>query len=100
MRPLLKWVGGKTKIINQVIESFLKKEKNYDKSFLGGGSVLMALLKSDIKVEGKIVASDCNPHLINFFKVVRDDPGSRLYDLDLLVKEFKNGTPETYYYLI
>jgi site-specific DNA-adenine methylase len=60
----------------------------------------MALLKSDIEVEGNIIASDCNPHLINFFKVVRDDPGSLFSHLDLLVKDPKNDTPETYYYLI
>jgi DNA adenine methylase len=100
MRPLLKWVGGKTKIINQVIDSFPKKVRNYYEPFLGGGSVLMALLLSNIEIEGKIIASNCNPHLIDFFKMVRDDPGSLFSDLDVLVKDPKNDTPESYYYFI
>ena len=48
-KPLLKWVGGKTQIINKVIDKFPKKINNYHEFFLGGGSVLFAFL-DEIKV--------------------------------------------------
>lgn len=99
-RPLLKWIGGKTKIINQVIGSFPRKMKDYHEPFLGGGSVLLGLLRSSIVVDGTVRASDANPHLIEFFKSVRDDP-CRLYaSLCELVNDPKHATPESYYYYL
>ena len=42
--PLLKWVGGKQKIIENIINRFPNEMNNYHEPFIGGGSVLLALL--------------------------------------------------------
>jgi DNA adenine methylase len=77
-KPLLKWVGGKTQILDEVLSLFPTKMKNYHEPFLGGGSVLIGLLTyintGKIKLIGKIYASDLNSNLIGFYKNIQMHP--------------------------
>ena len=45
-KPLLKWVGGKTQILDKVLNTFPKVIENYHELFLGGGSVLLGVLSN------------------------------------------------------
>lgn len=61
-KPFLKWIGGKTQIINDIITLFPKEMNNYHEVFLGGGSVLFTLLcmqeKNEIIINEGIYAYD------------------------------------------
>ena len=78
-KPLIKWIGGKTQIIDLVIKKFPKEINNYHEPFLGGGSVLFALLdniknnKIKIKENGSINAYDFNETLINIYKNIKSN---------------------------
>jgi DNA adenine methylase len=72
MKPFLKWVGGKTQILDEVLEEFPKEINNYYEPFLGGGSVLLGVLSSKkIKIQGTIYASDVNEKTIGLFKNIQ-----------------------------
>ena len=60
------------------MDNFPKEINNYYELFLGGGSVLIALLEmqktNKIKINGLINAYDVNPILICMFINIRDNP--------------------------
>jgi len=74
-RPFLKWVGGKTQLLSRVFRLFPRTINNYYEPFLGGGSVLLALLsyrrEGAITVTGRIVAGDRNAALIGLYKNIQ-----------------------------
>ena len=120
-KPILKWVGGKTQIINTLITNFPVEIDNYREAFLGGGSVLFTLLsyvKSGIiRIQGNIYAYDLNEPLINIYINIQTRH-NELYDiLQTIIADFNdcgngevNRTPtniteakiakENYYYWI
>jgi len=119
-KPLLKWVGGKTQILEDVLNSFPTSFNNYIEPFIGGGSVFLGLLEKielkEIECKGKIISCDINSNLINFYKSVQSEPENLLKELNKLKKEFKQckseedinrnaktleealSNPESYYY--
>jgi len=106
MKPFLKWVGGKTQILDQVVESFPTEIVNYHEPFLGGGSVLLALLakvsSGKIKLTGKVYCSDINTKLINVYKVVQQSPREFIDEIERLSSNFNESgdNREEFYYLV
>ena len=120
-KPILKWVGGKTQIIDKLIVDFPVEINNYREAFLGGGSVLLTLLSyvknGVIKLHGNIYAYDLNEPLIYIYKNIQTQH-TDLYDkLQNIITDFNecgngeiNRTPknieeakiakENYYYWI
>jgi len=93
-KPFLKWVGGKTQIIDDVLSMFPNEIKNYHEPFLGGGSVLLGLLSyiksGKIKVSEKIYASDLNSNLIWLYKNIQSQPDILIAEVKKLTNDFKN----------
>lgn len=74
-KPFLKWVGGKTQIIDTILDKIPNEMENYHEIFLGGGSVLLAVLslqkQNKIKIKNKIYAYDINNTLICVYKNIQ-----------------------------
>jgi len=94
IKPIIKWVGGKTQIINKIIDYFPKEMNNYHELFLGGGSVLLALLQNieinNIKVIGLINAYDINETLIHFYKNIQNNLEKVIYEIKKIINIYLN----------
>ena len=91
-KPFIKWVGGKSQIINDIICRFPKEMNNYHEIFLGGGSVLFALLsmqkEGKIQINNKINVYDINESLIYVYKHIQKNK-DKLYEyIELYFKEY------------
>jgi len=94
VKPILKWVGGKTQIIDNIIKEFPLEINNYHEIFLGGGSVLLALLSyvkvGNIKINGKIYAYDINEPLIYMYKNIQSNHNELYNEIQLLIEDFNS----------
>lgn len=107
LKPFLKWVGGKTQILEEVLSNFPKEINNYHEPFTGGGSVLLGLLsyqkENKIKITGKIYASDLNQHLIYLYKNIQNNIDEFVIEIQKQKEEYEKlneKEKESYYYKI
>lgn len=121
-KPFLKWVGGKSQILENVLTLFPKTINNYHEPFLGGGSVLIGVLELQrrglIEIKGEVSASDLNLGLIELYKNIKDKPKELVEEAKKLIDEYTTAqennpsvvnrnaqsleealtSPESYYY--
>ena len=91
-KPFLKWVGGKTQILGSIINKIPVEINNYHELFLGGGSVLLAVLslqkQNKIVIKNKIYAYDVNSALINVYKHIQNNKEEVYKFINLYIKEY------------
>tara|TARA_B100000282_G_C31738043_1_gene494647 strand:+ start:2728 stop:3693 length:966 start_codon:yes stop_codon:yes gene_type:complete len=98
-KPILKWVGGKTQILDKLIFEFPVEINNYHEIFLGGGSVLFTFLsyvkEGIIRVHGKIYAYDLNEPLIYTYKNIQSNHNQLYKEIQKLIDDLNScGTGE------
>jgi DNA adenine methylase len=92
--------------MDNVLSLFPNTIQNYYEPFLGGGSVLLAVLSSartgQIVIRGKIYASDINPALIGLYTNIQRDAEAFIAEVRKLTNAFSycqdDVQKETYYY--
>lgn len=91
-KPFLKWVGGKTQIIDNIINIIPNEMENYHEIFLGGGSVLLAILSlqrnNKIIIKNKIYAYDINENLINVYKNIQNKKDDLYHYINIYINEY------------
>lgn len=91
MNTIVHWVGGKNKIIPQLLPLIPKTFNTYYEPFLGGASMLLALTPE------KAVVNDINANLINCYKQLASNTEDFIKGLTELREVYKNK-PDTFYY--
>ena len=95
-KPILKWIGGKTQIIDKIMNEFPSEMNNYHEIFLGGGSVLLHLLsnvkKGKIKINGNIYAHDANEPLIYMYKNIQTNHNEVYETIQKIISEYNSSS--------
>ncbi len=82
VKPLLKWVGGKSKLINDIKHAFPARFNTYHEPFLGGASVFFSLQHQPS------VLYDINTKLTVFYRTVASSPNELFIAAKSLEDEF------------
>ncbi|MHA3839351.1 Dam family site-specific DNA-(adenine-N6)-methyltransferase [Mycoplasma sp. HF14] len=91
-KPFVKWAGGKTQILDELLKYVPEKFNTYYEPFLGGGALFFKLQPK------KAVINDINTHLISAYKCFMDE---KLYhDLIKKLKNHELHNSEEYFYTI
>lgn len=91
-KPFVKWVGGKTQLIDDIQKSLPadlrnKHDLTYVEPFVGGGAVLFWILQEYPNIT-KAVINDINAELICTYHVIRDDVESLITELSRIQSEY------------
>lgn len=91
-KPFVKWVGGKTQLIDDIQKSLPadlrnKHDLTYVEPFVGGGAVLFWILQEYPNIT-KAVINDINAELICTYRVIRDDVESLITELSRIQSEY------------
>lgn len=73
--PVVKWAGGKWRMLSQLLPLFPERYGRYYEPFLGGAAVFLGLQP------GGAVLSDVNADLVTLYRVIQTDVESLIADL-------------------
>jgi DNA adenine methylase len=91
LKPFLKWAGGKTQLLPELLKYVNKSNfDTYYEPFIGGGALFFEVMPK------KAVISDSNEDLINCYQMIK-------YKVDELIeklREYEYEHSETFYYKV
>ena len=87
-KPFLKWAGGKSQLLPNILPHVSDDYEEYLEPFVGGGALFFSLQPKRAKL------NDINPELINTYKQIRDNVAEVI---SLLGSHQKKHSAEYYY---
>jgi DNA adenine methylase len=85
-KPVIKWVGGKRQLMNEIKENMPKQYNKYFEPFIGGGALFFELKHKEAFI------NDYNNELTNLYEVIKNKPQELIKDLA------KHENTAEYYY--
>lgn len=99
-KPVVKWVGGKTSLLSDLLKACPESFHAYHEPFVGGGALFWALIDhSDLRYR-EAYLSDLNPMLVETYTAIRDNPEGLIKELRVLEKLYYQQDPEDLYYRV
>jgi len=92
MKPIIKWAGGKTQLLEYIRAMRPKSYGHYFEPFLGGGAVLFDLIPENSTV------NDINPELVNMYIQIKERPDEVLSFLAKLDLEHESALDHKQFY--
>lgn len=92
LRPVVKWAGGKSQLLGEILARLPSSIETYYEPFVGGGAVFFALAK-----EGRFrraVLADANTELVDVYWAVKHHVNGLIREL----REHQQAHSEAYYY--
>ena len=80
MKPIVKWAGGKTQLLNTLMDMIPEEFNTYYEPFFGGGALFFKLEPENA------VINDNNIQLMNLYTCIRDDSEKLITKLKVLQK--------------
>jgi DNA adenine methylase len=84
LTPLVKWAGGKAKMVPQLLKHMPPTFNTFHSIFAGGAALYLSVNRPGF-------ISDINPDLINFYRVVAREPDSLLDFLFEIEEEYNSS---------
>lgn len=91
IKPFIRWVGGKSRLVSRILPHSPTNIRNYYEPFLGGGAVFLACAS---RVSGRSYLADLNDHLVAAWVAMRDYQSELRPLLDWYLE---NDSKEFYY---
>ncbi len=95
-KPFLKWAGGKTALLPELLKAAPEQIETYYEPFVGGGALFFAL-----QAAGRFkhaVLSDSNQELINAYTQVRDNVDGLIRALQVHQRKYRAAEDRAEYY--
>ena len=91
-KPFVKWVGGKTQLLDEVRKSLpqdlcCRDNVTYVEPFVGGGAVLFWILQAYPNISRAII-NDINAELICTYRVIQTDVEALIVELDKIQTQY------------
>ncbi len=91
-KPFIKWVGGKSQLLDEIREKYPSKIEKYFEPFVGGGAVLFDILST--KHPETVLINDINKELINTYSQIKNNCDGMISQLSEIQSIYKSHTLE------
>ena len=98
-KPFVKWVGGKSQLLDEIREKYPSKIEKYCEPFVGGGAVLFDILSTNHPET--VLINDINKELINTYSQIKnncDGMINQLFELQTIYKSHTLEANKEYFY--
>ena len=99
-KPFLKWAGGKTKLIPEILKNLPNNFENIDtyiEPYVGGGALLFWMLKTYPNIK-KAIINDINKDLTDSYNIIKYKPKEIIEELKTLNEGYLSSVDKSLFF--